>query len=152
MKITGNIEKTIKQNFLLVYTRIKRESSKIISSQYETIDADKIYDEIKKLNNPIFNYINKRNIKKIGDNFNYHWQLKKKLSKKITDPKIDKLYDILTSKFNILGGKLIGAGGGGFFLVCVRNKKKLIGKLKKNRINYLEFQIEKNGSIIFDTN
>ena len=107
---------------------------------------------IKKLNNPIFNYINKRNIEKIGDSFNYHWQLKKKLSKKITDPKIDKLYDILINKFNILGGKLIGAGGGGFFLVCARNKKKLIGKLKKNKINYLEFQIEKNGSIIFDTN
>ena len=47
--------------------------------------------------------------------FNYHWKLKKNLSDKITDNNIDNFYNNLSYKHKILGGKLIGAGGGGFF-------------------------------------
>ena len=41
---------------------------------------------------------------------------------------------------------MIGAGGGGFFLVCVNNKKKICKILDEDRVNYIDFDIEKNGS------
>jgi D-glycero-alpha-D-manno-heptose-7-phosphate kinase len=78
--------------------------------------------------------------------FNYHWRLKKGLSDKITDKQIDNFYKDLIYKYQILGGKLIGAGGGGFFLVCVNNKKKICKILDEDRVNYIDFDIEKNGS------
>jgi len=80
--------------------------------------------------------------------FNYHWKLKKNLSDKITDNNIDNFYNNLSYKHKILGGKLIGAGGGGFFLVCVKNKKKTCEIFDKDNINYLDFNLEANGSKI----
>ena len=49
-------------------------------------------------------------------------------------------------KYKFLGGKLIGAGGGGFFLMVTKNKKKLISLLKRDKISYIDFKIEKFGS------
>mgnify|MGYP001390057929 FL=1 len=51
-------------------------------------------------------------------------------------------------KYKIIGGKLIGAGGGGFILVCTRNKKTLCKILDDKKINYINFNLEKNGSKI----
>lgn len=152
-KISPNkkIINLIKNNFLLVYTNIKRDSSEVISSQKKRKNTIiKYYDKIKLLNKPMLNSLKNANIKNIGKMFNYHWKLKKKLSDKITDNKIDNLYKDLHSKYKILGGKLIGAGGGGFFLVCVRNKKKICKMLDKNKINYINFEIEKNGSKVIE--
>ena len=145
LKINKNIENVIKNNFLLVYTKIKRQSSQIILSQYKQKNINYLYSKIKELNSPIYNSIKVKDINKIGQIFNYHWNLKKKLSRKITDPQINKLYNQLIKKFNIVGGKLIGAGGGGFILVCIENKSKLIKILKKNKINFLEFEVERKG-------
>ena len=78
--------------------------------------------------------------------FNYHWRLKKGLSDKITDKQIDNFYKDLIYKYQILGGKLIGAGGGGFFLVCVKNKEKICKILDEDRVSYINFDIEKDGS------
>ena len=46
-----------------------------------------------------------------------HWLSKKKLSAKISWPHIDQLYDHVRAEFGVLGGKVIGAGGGGFLML-----------------------------------
>jgi D-glycero-alpha-D-manno-heptose-7-phosphate kinase len=151
IKIEKNIENVIKNNFLLVYTKKKRNSSKIILSQKKRISSViQYYDRIKSFNNLILNSLKKNEIKNIGLIFNQHWKLKKSLSNQISDKKIDNFYDNLLSNFNIYGAKLIGAGGGGFFLVCTNNKKKLQKNLLKNNINFVDFKIEKQGSIIIE--
>jgi len=151
IKIEKNIENVIKNNFLLVYTKIKRNSYEIILSQKKRKSKIiKYYNEIKSFNNFILNSLRKNEVKNIGSIFNQHWELKKSLSKRITDKKINNFYDNLFSNFNIFGGKLIGAGGGGFFLVCTNNKKKLKEKLLKNNINFIDFKIERQGSTIIE--
>lgn len=151
IKIKKKVGNIIKNNFLLVYTEIKRNSSSIILSQKKRKNSIlKYYDQIKSFNNPILKALDLSLIKEIGDIFDKHWKLKKSLSSKITDKKIDYFYNNLIKNFNIYGGKLIGAGGGGFFLVCTNNKIKLIKKLKTNNINYIDFSIEKNGSKIIN--
>lgn len=151
IKIEKNVENVIKNNFLLVYTKKKRNSSKIILSQKKRMSSViQYYDRIKSFNNLILNSLKKNEIKNIGLIFNQHWKLKKSLSNQISDKKINNFYDNLLSNFNIYGAKLIGAGGGGFFLVCTNNKKKLQKNLSKNNINFVDFKIEKQGSIIIE--
>jgi D-glycero-alpha-D-manno-heptose-7-phosphate kinase len=83
---------------------------------------------------------------------NESWDLKRKLSKKVTNGYLDQIYSFAIAN-GALGGKLLGAGGGGFFLFLVENqnqKKKLIRKLKK--LTYVNFNFTEYGSkIIYNT-
>ena len=146
--INKKIEKLIKNNLILVYSKVKRQSKVIINSQKKNISKYKYYDEIKNLNNPIKKNFSNGNFKQLGKIFNKHWQIKKNLSDKISNKKIDNLFSVLNEDFKVCGCKLIGAGGGGFFLVVTDNKKKLLKKLKASKINHINFLIEKKGSVI----
>lgn len=149
ISLTKKIKKTINSNFLLVYTNEKRKSSSVILKQKQ--NANHIigyYDEIKALNDQTLYFLKKNNPKKIGEIFNKHWSVKKKLSSNITNKKIDNLYEILINKFQFYGGKLIGAGGGGFFLMAGNNLNHKTNELKKNGFESLRFKIEEKGSLI----
>ena len=81
---------------------------------------------------------------------NEAWQEKKKLSNEISNRKIDELYNDAL-KYGALGGKLLGAGGGGFLLMYMKeNAKRDFFKKFKNSIN-VPFKFSSNGSqIIFN--
>ena len=66
----------------------------------------------------------------------------------MTNRQIDTLYEILINRFNFYGGKLIGAGGGGFFLMLDKILNNKINELKKNGYKSLRFKIEEKGSLI----
>lgn len=152
IKINKKINEIVNNNFLLVYTEIKRNSSSVILSQKKRKNnISKYYDKIKSFNKPILKALDSSLVREVGYIFDKHWSLKKSLSNQITDKKIDGFYNNLIKKYNVYGGKLIGAGGGGFFLVCTDNKKKLIKKLKKNKVNFIDFSIEKYGSKIINS-
>ena len=68
---------------------------------------------------------------------------KKKLSRLTTNNNIDKIFDKVTNNKIIYGGKLLGAGNGGFILFITKSKKKLVENLKK--FEYLSFKIDNNG-------
>ena len=69
-----------------------------------------------------------------------HWEFKKQLSSKIALSQIDLLYHETKERFGVLGGKIAGAGGGGFLMLyCPQNGSKLEEFMKANnlpRINY----------------
>jgi len=146
------IEKKIKTNFLLVYTTKKRNSSRVALSQKKRkSEIIFYYDKIKSLNKEFFFAMKNKNPKFIAEIFNLHWQYKKKLSNKMTSLSINKLYSKLMKNYNFLGGKLIGAGGGGFFLMITPNKKKTISLLEKDKISYLDLKMENLGSRIIES-
>jgi len=151
VKSNSLIEKNIKNRFLLVYTRIKRYSSEVALSQKKRKnEIIYLYDKIKSLNKTIIFSLKNKNPAHIANLLNEHWKIKKKLSNKITDKKIDQFFNMLLKKYKFLGGKLIGAGGGGFFLMVTNNKLKTIKILQKNNIGYIDFMIDNVGSRIIE--
>jgi len=75
-----------------------------------------------------------------------HWLTKMKISDKMSTGNIDLWYE-LGLKNGALGGKLMGAGGGGFLLFCVENgKRKVLRKAMENAgLKYMDFKFDFEG-------
>jgi D-glycero-alpha-D-manno-heptose-7-phosphate kinase len=76
-----------------------------------------------------------------------HWLVKRGISEKMSQPQIDQWYDIAMNS-GALGGKIMGAGGGGFFLFCVDEgkRKSLRITLEKAGLRYMDFRFDFEGS------
>jgi D-glycero-alpha-D-manno-heptose-7-phosphate kinase len=146
---TSKIKKIINNHFFLVYSKKKRNSSMIIKSQMKNFEkTNQYYNEIKKLNSKMVYSINKLDTNEIGNLFNYHWKLKRDLTKDISNSSLNNIFSKIQSIEGFLGGKLIGAGGGGFFLIIVKNKKKSLNSMIKKKLNFVNLHFENNGSKI----
>ena len=149
IKIDKNVRKTIQDKLLIIYTNQQRRAHKISKSQKKNLsNTINCYEKIKELNNKIVSDIKSRDFKNLSKSFNTHWELKKKINGKITNNKINKMYNNLINDCGCLGGKLIGAGGGGFLLMLVKDKIKTKKLLKKKGYLFLEFVIDNEGSKI----
>ena len=73
-----------------------------------------------------------------------NWELKKKFAGDISNPELDRIYDVATTIGSAEAGKMIGAGGGGFFLFWAEDKKRL--KEALGDYQELPFIIDKYGS------
>ena len=121
-----------------------RNNDKILSEQkkkMEIVDessVSKIYKEIKDIGKEIYKELLKGNMIKIGQLFDDHWHLKKKLARGITSEIYDDIY-LMAKNNGAIGGKITGAGGGGFFtFICKENKRnKLIKKMEKKGFKIL---------------
>jgi D-glycero-alpha-D-manno-heptose-7-phosphate kinase len=136
-------------SFLLIWTGKARQSVDILLNQKK--NAKNNYKNLNVLNKLTINFLNKMkkkelNIEEMGKIISETWQIKKKFSKLVTNEHINKIYNKIIH--NTYGGKLLGAGNGGFVLSLInyKNKKKIIKNIK--RYEYLSFELEKNGSII----
>ena len=76
---------------------------------------------------------------------NYHWKIKQKRSKGMTNKKINFVYN-QALKNGAIGGKLVGAGGGGFLLFYSKDKIKLRKKMKSFNLQELDFKIDFEGT------
>lgn len=137
-------------SLVLIFTGCSRIASEIAGEQIKNthlnIDKlDKMKELVKKACSILSN--NKKELGEFGELLNETWHLKKKLSNKITQPEIDDLYE-KAIKAGATGGKLLGAGGGGFMLFFVEPEKQR--KFKKILKDYLEvpFKFDFEGSKI----
>lgn len=141
-----NKKKTIKKifdNSVFIWVGRTRKTNDILKHQNSKLKIN-LNDliSIKNLAKLLIARINNNDfsINDLGNLMNENWKLKKNLSKKISSNKIQKIYDSAI-KNGSLGGKLLGAGGGGFLFLVV--KKENIEKFKRNMKN-----IHKNLRII----
>lgn len=111
----------LRGNLLLFYTGIQRRSLDILEEQRrDTLrsrpDVIDSLHRTKELGVEIREALIAGDLDRFGELLDVHWQNKKRRSSKITDSRIDRWYD-LARENGALGGKLIGAGGGGFLLL-----------------------------------
>ena len=111
---------------------------------YWFCDPSKSIEAHKKITSDAENILKSNQIDDFGELLNESWHYKKRLSNKITTPKIDDLYN-QSLKYGAIGGKLLGAGGGGFMLLYVKkNKKKQLLKKIRNIIE-IPFSFSNSG-------
>ena len=134
LNLSKNNIKKIEESVVLAYTGISRIADKFAAEKIKKIKSKKKnFSEILNLVEEAENLITKKNINlyDIGILLNETWRLKRSISSKITSKKLDEIYN-MGIKNGALGGKLLGAGGGGFvaFIINNRDKKNFINKMK----------------------
>ena len=140
-KFNGSIAKKIFSRALFLWVGNFKDSKKVLEKQKQVFKTkQKYYDELLSVANS-FKKLSKNNyINTFGKLLDKNWYIKKKLSKHISNNKIDKLY-AFAKKNGAIGGKLLGAGSGGFlFLVFNKfNAKKLLKIFKNKKIYFFDF-------------
>lgn len=120
LQVSKKIMEELSFNFLLYYTGTSRLSSKIINEQVINVE-DKNEDTLKGMNNlkrqaNLFRIaLLSGNLRSIGALLDYGWKQKKLTAKEISNPLIDLIYE-KAIKAGATGGKISGAGGGGFMM------------------------------------
>ena len=117
-----------RSSVLLFYTGITRYSTEILAAQnQDTQQADPtVVDSLhrtKELGYQIKAALEQGDLERFGLLLDTHWQNKKRRSGKISDPQIDRWYEMAREN-GVLGGKIMGAGGGGFFMFYCPNRHK----------------------------
>lgn len=146
----GDTYKRLEENLLMFYTGDVRSASAILKEQKENVkQKDKANNLIKMcgLTNQLKQALENNNLSLFGEIMHESWLLKKTLAFGISNEFIDDMYN-KAIKNGALGGKLLGAGGGGFLLFYVQkeNQEKLRNSLKDLR--ELEFDFDFRGSSI----
>lgn len=152
----NNINK-LNNHCVLYFTGLQRIASEIEERKINGIIKKKNEKKLKiisSITKEALKEFSKKNfsVKKIGLLLHDQWEEKKKLTDSISNRRVDKIYN-LARKLGVYGGKLLGAGGGGFFLfICdSKVKKKLKQRLKSQ--NFVDFKFEFTGSqIIYNGN
>ena len=117
-----------RSNVLVFYTGVTRSSSDILEAQrQDTARGDATVVEslhqTKELGYRVKEALETGDLERFGMLLDEHWENKKRRSRMISDPKLDQMYE--TAKgCGGLGGKIMGAGGGGFFMFYCPNKSK----------------------------
>ena len=138
----------ISENLHLFYTGITRESKDILAIQRENLTSDEEVIENMHRNVDVAENLCKslssKDIDSIPISLRQNWELKKKFAGNVSSGELDRIHDIATTIGGADAGKLIGAGGGGFFLFWANDKKKLKDALADYQ--ELPFIIDKYGS------
>lgn len=138
----------LESNLLYFRTGIYRDAGTALADQKNNATSAalqrnskqfKALDDIKKLGQKAKQYLLDGNVDAFGKTFHEHWTIKKRLSDKISNPQIDKWYDE-AMKMGALGGKIMGAGGGGWFVFYV-NKDKAAFRKRMTEIGLEERKI-----------
>ena len=135
-------------NSCLIWTNNSRSANTILKDQSEKINVNNSYLlEMKYLTRKSFNILkqnkNKNKINEFLDLILHSWSLKKKLTFKIMNKKIRKIENSIKKNNKVLSFKLLGAGGGGFYLVFFKDKI-----LKFKDYKNFKYDLEENGSKI----
>jgi D-glycero-alpha-D-manno-heptose-7-phosphate kinase len=140
----------LEDNLILFFTGYSRSASAILKEQDDKSKAED--DEITR-NLHFVKEIGKRskealesgNLIRFGELMNEHWEHKKRRSKSMSNGKIDDWYD-LALKNGAIGGKLIGAGGGGFLMFYAEDKMKLRHVLMNESLEEVRFKFDFEGA------
>ena len=139
----------LENNLLLFFTGFSRNSSLILSEQNtktlkQSSEIISNLDYVKELGLEIKENLVKGNCEEFGKLMNEHWRNKLKRSKKMSNSTIDNIYNFAL-KNGALGGKLIGAGGGGFLLFYTDDPKRLRLAMKNKKIEEVNFKFDLEG-------
>ena len=142
--------KALQNNLMLYYTGLTRISSEILAEQKENIpDKNKVLDQMLQMVDEAERVISEGDLDQWGRMLDKAWHMKRSLASKISNSDIDFMYESAKSA-GAMGGKVLGAGGGGFLLLYVPDENKANVRKALKDYKEVDFEFENEGSrIIF---
>lgn len=139
----------IQRNLFLFYTEMQRSASQLLAKQSEEtekkfLDLRKMRDLVEPLEEV---FLGRRPLDEMGHLLHENWELKRSITEGITNAKIDEYYE-RGRKAGALGGKLLGAGGGGFLLFYVPESAHASLRAEFSDLFLLNFAFDHAGSRI----
>lgn len=143
------VKHQLNKNLLLFYTGVTRKANTILREQKEKPNIEVLH-QLKEMTYAAKSELQCGNVDSIGKMLHESWQLKKQLGSKVTNSYLNDMYDTAI-KAGALGGKISGAGGGGFLLLyCPEEKQNKLRDALKN-FQELPFNIGADGTkVIFN--
>jgi D-glycero-alpha-D-manno-heptose-7-phosphate kinase len=151
LRVRSKFLHELAHNLILYYTETSRESAKIISSQAKNVSENKqssieAMDNLKVQATQMKESLLKGELDRIGQILDFGWQNKKAMAAGISNPLIDDIYQSAISA-GATGGKISGAGGGGFMIFYAPGTKRfdVIEALKKFGGRPMRYQFTNTG-------
>ena len=143
-------------NSHIYYTGKERAAVEVLTPQNQAmisgdnprhLEVAKSLDRIKELGRRTLEAICDEDFDAWGQLLHQHWTSKKRLSTSVSLPSVDALYEEVRSRFGVLGGKIIGAGGGGFLLLyCPKKHQDLEGFMAAHGMPRMHYMVEREGT------
>lgn len=144
----------LETNLVIFWSGVERPASVVLSEQgrrlreLEPEVIDRMH-AIKEIGHEVYRLLVTGDVDRYGELLHHHWTQKRKLASKMTDAVLDEHYEAARSA-GAVGGKLMGAGGGGFFMLYVRpaDKRRVIDAMTARGLRQLRFRFDVDGARI----
>ncbi len=150
-KVSDEVADELQRNILIFFTGKTRNADEILREQEKGVREQKkdVVDSmhyIKDLGYQILEAVETGNLDDIGKNFHEHWQYKKRISSQMSNAHFDRVYDTARTH-GALGGKISGAGGGGFFTFYVaENHRGFREKMREFNFREMRYRFDLEGT------
>ncbi len=150
--VSHEAQRIFENNSLLFYTGVRRSSSELLKEQQTKLKDNEaqalaLKHEIKRIGREVLASFEKGDLDAFGRLMDEHWRVKRDMSQKMSNSAFDELYDNV-KKAGALGGKILGAGGGGFFLVYAQPdaQKNVRAEFEKVGMREMPFKVDAGGT------
>ena len=153
LRLKEEVINELNHHLLLCYvgkSHFSGDQQSVLEKAISEEEVVKSLDELKKIAIDIKDSLLTNNLEEIGRLLHRSWESKKKVSKTISNPKIDRLYEVALQN-GAYGGKLLGSGGGGYLLIFHSPKKRnqITKALQNEGGEILNFNFEFNGAKVW---
>lgn len=150
LKISNEILYNLEDNLVLFFTGYSHVAGELLGEQDKKSKENdegmlKNLDFVKQMGYDSKEALESGRLKDFAEIMNTHWQYKKKRSEGMSNPKIDQWYEYAL-QHGALGGKLIGAGGGGFLMFYAEDKVGLRKAMNEMGLEEVRFRFEMEGA------
>jgi D-glycero-alpha-D-manno-heptose-7-phosphate kinase len=148
VKTTRTALEDLDNMLMLFYTGKTRQASSILSQQKSNIGQKaEVLQQMTQQAHQVRRLIEAGDIDGLGAVLHQGWEAKRKLAAGVSSGELDEIYERAV-KAGALGGKISGAGGGGFFLLCVPSNKRQAVRQALANLREMPFRLERGGSVI----
>ena len=148
--VKADLRSRLESSLMMYFTGVTRMSSDYSSAKIRNISRRETeLAQMRRLVADALHILRKDDgdLDDFGRLLHENWQLKKTLSDKVTSPHLEEIYDTAVAA-GALGGKLMGAGGGGFFVFYVPPERQGSVKQALSKLVHVPFQFDNDGSSI----
>jgi D-glycero-alpha-D-manno-heptose-7-phosphate kinase len=152
LKIASETLANLEDNLLLFFTGASRSAAEVLRDQDRRTrdNASEMLENLhhtKHLGHASRDALLAGDLRKFADLMHVHWEHKKKRSPGISSSRIDEMYELARAN-GALGGKLIGAGGGGFLMLYTEDKTRLRAAMRSAGLREVRLQFDFSGTSV----